>query len=100
MGGWTLCIKLWSHFLCCCTRDNKGCGHSVPAATVSVSADDRRMGGGALRDALFVTYGRSPPSALHPMPDHTTPDRHRDHTVSLSLYAKVCLHCVQVFPLV
>ena len=25
------------------------------------------------------------------MPDHTTPDRHRDHTVSLSLYAKVCL---------
>ena len=52
---------------------------------------------------LSPTVGHHP---LHsndpPMPDHATPDRpwHRDHTVSLSLYAKVCLHCVQVFPLV
>ena len=49
---------------------------------------------------LSPTVGHLP-SALH-RPPHATPDRpwHRDHTVSLSLYAKVCLHCVQVFPLV
>ena len=55
-------IKLRCHFLCR-IGDNKGCGHSVPAAAASVSADDRRMGEGAPRDALFVTY---PPHLPHP----------------------------------
>ena len=55
-------IKLRCHFLCR-IGDNKGWGHSVPAAAASVSADDRRMGEGAPRDALFVTY---PPHLPHP----------------------------------